>query len=252
MKNLLYLLSFFLFVHIGYGQGYMDNELLKYRVHYGFLNAGFATLKLEETTYNGKAHYHVTGSGSSSGAVRIFYKVDNNYETYFEKDGLRPSKFIRQITESNYSKNKILTFDHEKKVVVINDLKNKRVKYERFDVPVQDMLSAFYYLRTKSPDEFRTGEYLNVNVFMDDEVYPFRLKVDGREKIKTKFGWINAIKLTPYVQKGRVFKESESVTMWVSDDENLIPLSVHAELVVGKLKMDLEEYKNNKYPLEFN
>ncbi|MGI9527916.1 MAG: DUF3108 domain-containing protein [Weeksellaceae bacterium] len=251
MKKIIYLFTFILISSLTYGQGFNNNELLKYRVHYGFLNAGFATLELKETTYNGKPHYHVVGQGSSSGAVRAFYKVDNNYETYFDKNEMRPSKFIRQITESNYSKNKVLTFDHNQKIVTVNDLKNKRVKFIKYDVAVQDMLSAFYYLRTKSPDDFQTGEFLTVNVFMDDEVYPFKLKVNGREKIKTKFGWINAIKLTPYVQKGRVFKKSESVTMWVSDDENLIPLSVHAELVVGKLKMDIEDFKNVKYPLDF-
>lgn len=234
------------------GQGFSSNEFLKYRVHYGFLNAGFATLTVSETMYNGKPNYHVVGKGSSSGAVRIFYKVDNLYETYFDKEKIVPNKFIRQITESNYSKNKVLIFDNDKGIVTINDLKNNQVKQEKYDIQVQDMLSAFYYLRTKSAEDFKIGEFLSVNVFMDDEIYPFKLKVNGREKIKTKFGRVNAIKLTPYVQKGRIFKKSESVTMWVSDDDNLIPLSIQAELVVGKLKIDLDSYKNIKYPLSLD
>ena len=55
----------------------------------------------------------------------------------------------------------------------------------------------------------------------------------------------------PYVLKGRVFKESESLTMWVSDDLNKIPLRIKADLLVGSIKADLESYKGLKHPLAF-
>lgn len=252
MNKLLYVFISLFISHAVVAQGFQKDEFLKYRVHFGFLNAGFATLKLEETTYKGKPHYHVVGEGSSSGAVRAFFKVDDRYETYFDKYQFTPSKFIRKIREGGHRKHRVLTFNNKKKVVTINDLRHKRVTYERYNTQVQDMLSAFYYLRTKSNSDFQTGKYLSVDVFMDGEVYPFKLKVEGRETFKTKFGKIKAIKMTPYVQKGRVFKEEESVTMWVSDDDNLIPLSIKAELAVGSLKMDLHSYKNTKYPMVFH
>lgn len=113
------------------------------------------------------------------------------------------------------------------------------------------MLSAFYYLRTKPLSAFQTGTTMSLNVFMDGEEYLFKLKIEGRERIKTKFGRINAIKMKPYVQKGRVFKEEESVNVWVSDDVNLVPLKIKAELVVGSLEMDLHTYKNLKKELNF-
>ena len=238
-------------ISIASAQGFQDKEFLKYRVHYGFLNAGFATLKVEETNFNGKPHYHVVGEGSSSGAVRAFFKVDDHYETYFTKNTYKPSKFIRKTVEGNHEKDRILTFNHSTKVVTFNDLKGKRVTYHRISENVQDMLSAFYYLRSKSNNDFKTGEYQTLNVFLDGEEFPFKLKVEGREKIKTKFGTIDAIRMKPHVQSGRVFKEQESVTMWVTDDANLIPLKIKAELAVGSLEMDLHAYKNNKYDLDF-
>lgn len=51
-----------------------SGEILKYRIHYGFLNAGFATLSTKKTTYNGAPHLYVRGEGKSSGAVRAFLK----------------------------------------------------------------------------------------------------------------------------------------------------------------------------------
>ena len=97
----------------------------------------------------------------------------------------------------------------------------------------------------------KTGDYINENIFLGDETYKFRLKVLGREVKKTKFGKVNTIKIRPYVQSGRIFKESESVTMWVTDDENLIPVHIKASLMVGSLNAELYEYKNTKYPINF-
>ena len=45
---------------------------------------------------------------------------------------------------------------------------------------------------------------------------------------------------------GRVFKEKESLTIWVSDDDNKIPLLIKADLAVGSLKATLVEFKKLK------
>lgn len=251
MNKFIYIIIGLFLSQIALAQGFQDKEFLRYRVHYGFLNAGFATLKVNEVMFEGEPHYHLIGEGSSTGAVRAFFKVDDRYESYMNKKDLTPTRFIRDISEGGHEKHRILTFNHSTRVVTINDLKGKRVTYERFHTPVQDMLSAYYFLRTKSNHDFRTGEFQGVDVFMDGEVYPFKLKVEGRERIKTRFGYINAIKLQPFVQEGRVFKAQESVTMWVSDDLNLIPLRIKAQLVVGSLDMDLHEFENLKHPINF-
>ncbi|QAR30292.1 DUF3108 domain-containing protein [Ornithobacterium rhinotracheale] len=235
----------------GQAQGFSNEEFLKYRVHYGILNAGFASLKVKETTYNARPHWHIVGKGSSSGAVRVFFKVEDRYETFIDKQSYKPSKFIRNINEGGYTKNKVLKFDHSKKYVYEHNLENGKKTTYSYNTEIQDMLSAFYYLRTIANTEFTEGSTKNINVFMDGQIYPFKLKVLGRESIKSKFGSIKCIKMRPYVQSGRVFKEQESVTIWVSDDTNLIPILLQAELAVGSLKMSLYEYKNIKTPLAF-
>lgn len=234
-----------------FGQGFSNNEYLKYRVHYGFINAGFASLSISEVNYLGKPHWHVTGKGNSTGAVSLFFKVRDNYETYIDQQTIRPSKFIRKINEGGYTKNKVLLFDNDKKLVYETNYKNNRKTTYRHSTDIQDMLSAFYFLRNFNKSEFPIGSIKTVKVFMDGEIYSFKLKVLGKETIDTQFGEIKCIKMRPYVQSGRVFKAQESVTIWISDDDNLIPILLQADLAVGSLKMSLYEYKNTKYPLIF-
>lgn len=249
MKKILFVSLFI--SSLVFSQGFKVGEYLQYRVHYGFINAGYASLKMTSEMLNNTPHFHVKGLGSTTGAVKLFFEVNDRYETYIDARNLTPSKFIRKINEGGYTKNKVLEFNHSDRQVYVHDLKNKTKATYQYNVDIQDMLSAFYYLRTKDNSFYKNGSSIIINVFMDEQIYPFKLVVEGREQIKTKFGKINAIKMKPYVQKGRVFKENESVRIWVSDDDNLIPLRLEAELVVGALKMDLNNYKNLKYPLIF-
>jgi hypothetical protein len=50
------------------------------------------------------------------------------------------------------------------------------------------------------------------------------------------------------VQSGRIFKAQESVTLWITDDANKIPIKMKADLAVGSLRAELEQYKGLANP----
>ena len=60
--------------------------------------------------------------------------------------------------------------------------------------------------------------------------------------ISNKFGKEECLKFRPLVKSGRIFKENESLTLWVSNDLNKIPIRIKADLAVGSLKADLEAF----------
>jgi hypothetical protein len=108
-------------------------------------------------------------------------------------------------------------------------------------------MSAFYYLRNHPEiDKLKTGESIAIDMFFDDETTKFKLKFIGREDITTKFGKISTMIFRPLVQSGRVFKEEESLTVWITDDDNKIPVRIKASLAVGSIKADLEAFKGLK------
>jgi hypothetical protein len=47
-----------------------------------------------------------------------------------------------------------------------------------------------------------------------------------------------------------VFRDSESLTLWVSNDENKIPIKVKAGLRIGSIEADLDQFKGLKYPFK--
>lgn len=227
---------------------FKPGEWLKFRIHYGFLNASYATLYLTEDKIDDTPVYHVIGKGKTTGFASIFFKVNDRYESYFDKKTGMPLRFIRKINEGGYKKNIEINFDHEEDVAVLHDKKNRKKFNFALDGTIQDLVSGFYYLRNHyDPKDLRVGKSIELKMLYDDDgIFKFRLKYLGKEVLKTKFGKVECLKFRPYVQSGRVFKEEESLSLWVSNDENRIPVRIKADLAVGSLKADLEAYNGLK------
>lgn len=230
-----------------------NGEVLTYRIHYGVLNAGTATLTAKMTNFQGAPHFYVKGVGRSAGAVRAFFKVDDIYESFINYQTGLPSFYVRNVSEGSYRQYLQAAFNHNNHTVLLTDKKNPKngSRVLKTAKGVQDMISSFYYLRSFDAGQMNVGDVYHLNVWIDDEMFPFRLKVVGTQRIKTKFGYINCLKIIPSVMSGRVFKDKEGVTLWVTNDGNHIPVAVKAELAVGSLKADLDSFKNVKYPLKF-
>lgn len=224
-------------------------EWFKFRMHYGIVNAGYATLEVQEGVKNNKKVFHAIGKGWTTGMTKFFFKVDDTYESYFDKETGNPYQYVRKIDEGGYTKNQEGFFDNSKHTVLVKDYKNKSEKTIIVPANTQDILSTFYYLRNHPTiDQLKIGESISIDMFFDDETTKFKLKYIGKEDIKTKFGTIPCMVFRPYVQAGRVFKEQESLTVWISDDDNKMPIRIKASLAVGSLKADLDGFKGLKYP----
>lgn len=226
-------------------------EQFVFRIHYEIINAGYATLNIKEATINNKKVYHVIGKGTTTGVSSLFFKVNDTYESYIDKESGNPYQFVRKIIEGGYTKNQEGFFNQAENKILVKDYKHNTEK--TFTVPknTQDILSSFYYLRNyPNIEQMKAGEFVAIDMFFDDKTTKFRLKFIGREDIRTKFGVVSTMIFRPSVLTGRVFKEEESLTIWISDDDNKIPVRIKASLLVGAIKADLDSYKGLKNPFK--
>lgn len=221
-------------------------EILTYRMHYGLINAGEAVLEVKPDLLevNGRKLYHIVGNGYTTGTTDWFFKVRDRYETYMDKDALLPWYFVRRVDEGGYKFSQDYVFNHYTKKV---DIGNN----EKYDVPsgVQDMVSAFYSARNLDLSNAKEGDIFSVPCFVDKEVWPLKIRYVGKEVIDSDLGEVRCLKFQPIVQKGRVFKKDEDMTVWISDDKNHIPMRVQANVLVGSIKMDIKSVKNLANPL---
>ncbi len=141
---------------------YDVGEWFKFRIHYGFVNAGYATLEVKDATVNNKKAFHVIGKGYTTGMSRFFFKVDDQYESYIDKETGNPYQFVRKIDEGGYTKNQEGFFNQSANRILVKDYKNKSEKTFVIPKNTQDILSAFYYLRNyPTIDKINPGESIS-------------------------------------------------------------------------------------------
>jgi hypothetical protein len=253
MKNIVFLI--FLLSNLISGQdksAFKTGEWLSFKLSYsGWIKAGQATLKLKQD--ESKEFYHVEAVGKTTGPIKWFFKVEDYYQSYFSKKSGLPQKFVRKINEGGHTKNLTIDFNQSTNTATVNNLKTTTTEVFTTKDNIQDMLSVFYHLRNSyNLDQIKKDEDFSVNMFFDSENYEFKMRLLGFEIINTDFGKIKCIKLRPFVQSGRVFKEKESLTLWISADKNKIPLRIKADLAIGSIRADLDAFSGLTHPFEIN
>ena len=210
-------------------------EKLVYRIHYGFIDAGLATIKIQDSLVPllGRKAYHVVGTGVSTGVVGAVFPVDDRYETYIDAQAICPLMFIRRVNEGGFKIKQDMLFDQDYQMVNSSGKKYKVPPY------IQDMLSAFYFSRTFDYTNEKPGKVDSVVTLVDDQIWSLKIKFVRRDTISSDVGKICCMVFEPLVQKGRIFKHNDDLQVWISDDKNHIPIRAQANILVGSIKLDI-------------
>jgi len=232
---------------IKHNTAFKDGENLVYQIRYGFVVGGTTTLSLSEGVYRKTPVFHAKAVGQTTGMADKIYGVKDIYESWFDKETNLPYKQIRNIKEGHYKNYNVVTYNRKN-----NTVKSKLSGIHEVPEKILDLSSTFYYLRRVDFSKINVGDILFVNMYFSDEIFPFHLRYKGKETIKTKFGKISCIKISPVVEVGRMFKSPDDLTVWFTDDDNRLPVQVKMDIrIVGAVYLKLIEYENIIKPLVF-
>jgi hypothetical protein len=228
-------------------QSWQSGETIKYHVYYTlagiFVYGGDANFNVNLEKLNNKPVYHIVGDGKTIPFFDGFFKVRDRYESFIDTATLQPYKFIRNVLEGDFKKFETVTFNHAANTATSQG--------GTFKIPecIQDVLSAIYYSRNIDFNKYKPGDKIPFSMFIDDKVYNLFIRYLGKERIKTKYGKFNAIKFKPLLIEGTIFSGGEKMTVWVSDDENKIPVRIESPISVGSVKIDMMGYSNIRHKL---
>lgn len=223
------------------------DEEVRMKVFYStlgmYIGAGEAVFTSTLERFNGKPVYHLEGVGKTYSAFDNFFKVRDKYESYVDTSNLLPYKFVRNVDEGGYKKYNNVTFNQAANTAI-----STNGVFKVTDC-IQDVVSMVYYARNIDFDKYKVNDKIPFDMFLDDEVYHLYIRYMGKEKIKTRYGRFNAIKIKPLLIKGTIFEGGEKMTAWLSDDPNHLLLRVESPIAVGSIKVDMMSYKNLRHKL---
>ncbi|MBI9033007.1 MAG: DUF3108 domain-containing protein [Bacteroidales bacterium] len=222
---------------------FTHGEKLEYRVYFysgitGRVPAGKGELNVRADAfdYNEKPVYHIIAKGWTTGVFRFFAKVDDVLETYIDVKDLVPYHFERHIRENRYRFDEKILFDQVNHRAVCRDT------IIQLEDDIHDMLSALYYARIMGSTDISPGDSIPIRFFLDDSTYVSYVKYDGRDEIETDAGLFTCKRFKPMVVVGEVFTEDYPATIWVTDDNNSIPIRIESSLAVGSVRVELVNY----------
>jgi hypothetical protein len=255
-------------IHCSYSQGlrkvenkiFRKGETLKYEAYYhsfitGRVTAGIVTLNIadETTPFYNRDTYHVIGTGKTKGLFNLFYKVIDRYDTYIDTEALAPWKFVRRVNEGDYIIDQDIFFNQFDNTAKIYHYKNKRAESYTKDLSMpaytQDIISAFYYARTFDVTDIKMDQEFKITFILDDSLFTTKIIYKGRENITTRLGEFRCMKFKPMLLKGAVFSEPYPMAMYISDDEDRIPIMAESEVLVGTVRLELIKYSDLANPL---
>jgi hypothetical protein len=220
-------------------------ESLVYNLHYGFIDAGQASLSIgkEEKMIAGKNHFEITVSGKSYPFFDPFYKVRDKYQSYIDESEILPTIYTRDVSEGSYVKKESYIFVRSKNLVVSGT--------KKIPVPpdIHDLVSTFYNLRCIDFSKQKPGAVFKMEAIFDEKIMQTGIVYDRKETISTKWGKMKCYVFRPILAKGRIFKNQDDMLLYVSEDKNQIPVRIQSKIYLDYVKADLDKYENLKYPL---
>lgn len=224
-------------------KAYQANEELNYRVHYGAINAAVVQMSVSKPVkIHNRDAYNLKIEGQTINSFSWMFKVRDKFESWVDAQSHTPLRYAKTVREDAYYHQDIAIYNHKEKW-----LKNKEGKISITD-HTMDVAAAIYYMRTFDYRNKPEGYKFPMDIYIDNQLHHLSVTYAGKETIQTDLGKVACVKLKPQLVVDRVFKDQDAMTVWVSDDENHIPIRIQTDIYVGSLKVDITSYKNLKNP----
>ncbi|HEY6826514.1 MAG TPA: DUF3108 domain-containing protein [Gemmatimonadaceae bacterium] len=208
-------------------------EKLEYQAKVNFMNAGKATMTVEDIVpIRGHQTYHTVFN--IRGGI-LFFHVDDHYESWFDTTNLVSLRHIQHIDETKYSADKTYDFYPDRRVYVRNGQENPSVAE-----PLDE--GSFIYFMRSVPLE--VGKTYSFDRYYHPDRNPVVIYVDRKEHIKVPAGEFDAVVVKPTIKSKGLFSENGQAEVWFSDDSAHTLLRLKSKLPVGTLYLEL---KNAEY-----
>lgn len=211
-------------------------EYFQFSIDWNGLNGGSSLMQVQNLhTMGGRRAYRIITKTESNSFVSKFYKVRDRAESFVDAESLYSLRFIKHLREGGYKQDQDIRFDQA----------NRKAIYQggsTYDVEarVQDVLSAFYYVRTRP---LVVGSTVNIPTHDNKKSYDMEVKVHKRERVEVPAGKFDCILVEPMLKSEGVFKSKGSILIWLTDDDRRIPVLVKSKVPVGSISVSLTDMR---------
>ena len=217
-------------------------QTLTYAVDWRVFPAGTATFHLEQVG----GMQHVVATGESIGAVNLLFRVNDRFESYFNRTTGCSTSFAKQLQEGRRQLVSTLRFlsSEGKQVLEEKNLVTGTSKHQESPIPpcVTDLMSAIFYGGSQT---LQPGGMFHMPVADAMRVVDVTMKAEAKEQVVTLAGTFQTIRVQPIADAG-VVKNRGNIWIWYTDDDRHMPVQMRARLFWGTITMRLVSMARSK------
>ncbi len=231
-------------------------EKLTFSLEYGLITAGEATLSISQESYsdflfnNGDSIdvYKIVSTARSNDFFDVFYKVRDSIISVWDKEKKVPLEFSKVLSEGSYRQKRTHYYFHDKNLTLYKKYDFKKQKYKdkmmKISEGTQDILSCFYLTRMQDIESFlAAGKSFFIRVAADGDNYFAKAVFMGKEEIYSPLfeKKIECYKIRPILASNALFKNEGKIYMYLTADEQKLPILLESEFLFGKFKAILRK-----------
>ncbi|MBO6068012.1 MAG: DUF3108 domain-containing protein [Bacteroidales bacterium] len=232
------------------------------------IKADIATLSfnLQQASNNGTPCFHILLNAQTNKFFDSFFKVRDIYESKFETD-MDPVYFMRNVSEGGFTARNEYTWSADKKTLYA------KVEKSTMDRPVdtvfrnsetiRDIINLIYSIRTSDFKALKAGKPTSMLVAMDRNLTRVTYSYLRSETKQVELGTFNTICIAMTLKNLTKVNDADeskltiptgsdsknTIYIWLTDDENRVPVYLSIPISVGKLEIRTTGLDNLKYPL---
>ncbi len=172
----------------------------------------------------------------SSGLVGQVYPVSDTIESFMDATEFFTRNFRKSVREGNFKEKYQIKFDQENHRATRDGKKG-------FDVEtfprVQDIISAFYYIRTLN---FSPGDTIPLPYHDNGGNYPINVICHRTERVSVPAGKFDCLVIEPVLSTAGLFDRKGQMWVWVTNDARKMPVKMVSKIPVGSVEALLLEY----------
>lgn len=213
---------------------FVVGERLSYDVSWSdFLVAGELVLETKDRrSFDGIDGFHVTAQAQSVGIVSAFvYKVNDVYDSFINAATLQPFRAEKRSRRGKKRAEASITIDQKARTARYSDGKTIEVPPDTYD-----MAGLLYAIRAM---DLTIGKKRTLTLIEDNKLYTITIEPEGREKITTRAGSYDAVRMTTKSTGGRNNNNLYDLRIYVTNDKQRLPVLITAEPSWGQVRVEL-------------
>jgi hypothetical protein len=212
---------------------FIAGERLSYDVSWAdFIVAAEFTIETDQRrSFDGIDGYHVTAQARTVGLVNGLFKVNDIYESFIDSATLKPFRAEKRSRHGKNQTQSSVTIDQGKRSAQLGEGRTLEINEDTYD-----LASLIFAIRGM---DLTIGKTRTLTVFEDGKLYTINLQPEAREKVTTRAGSYDTVKIATSRSKGRENDKLYNLRIYITADAARLPVMITAEPSWGSVRVEL-------------